>query len=140
MPAHNSFICLTGCCNCYAKPGGDDSCFDSLYQKLQWDNQFARSFAEYPIYSREGLYALLRREGCSREIAFEKAEAIRRGLWHTDPEQREQWIPKKLLWQCAHIVYLSGREPGCWLGLQYLRMAQFLRLAPQAFLRAAWDE
>ena len=28
----------------------------------------------------------------------------------------------------------------CWLGLQYLRMAQFLRLAPQAFLRAAWDE
>lgn len=132
--------CLTGCCNCYAKPGGDDSCFDSLYQKLQWDAQFARSFAEYPIYSREGLYALLRREGCSREIAFEKAEAIRRGLWHTNPEQREQWMPKKLLWQCAHIVYLSGREPGCWLGLQYLRMAQFLLLAPQAFLRAAWDE
>ena len=130
--------CLTACCNLYERPGGDSTSYDSLYRKLRWDERFARSFAEYPVYSREGLYDLLRREGCCRERAFELTESIRRGLWCFDPEQREQWLPKKLLWQCAHIVYLSGRAPGCWWGLQYLRMAQYLHLVPQTFYRVMW--
>lgn len=79
-----------------------------------------------------------RREGCCRERAFELTESIRRGRWCFDPEQREQWLPKKLLWQCARIVYLSGRAPGCWWGLQYLRMAQYLHLVPQTFYRVMW--
>ena len=106
--------CLTACCNLYERPGGDNIHHDSLYEKLQRDEQFARSFAEYPVYSREGLYDLLRRAGCDREGAFEMSESIRRGRWCFDPEQWEQWLPKKLLWQCARIVYLSGRVPGCW--------------------------
>lgn len=130
--------CLTACGNLYERPGGDNIRHDSLYEKLQWDEQFARSFAEYPVYSREGLYDLLRRTGCDREGAFEMSESIRRGLWHADPEQRAQWLPQKLLWQCAHIVYLSGRASGCWWGLQYLRMAQYLHLVPQTFYRVMW--
>ena len=52
--------CLTACCNLYDRPGGDSTSYDSLYRKLRWDERFARSFAEYPVYSREGLYDLLR--------------------------------------------------------------------------------
>ena len=52
--------CLTACCNLYERPGGDSTSYDSLYRKLRWDERFARSFAEYPVYSREGLYDLLR--------------------------------------------------------------------------------
>ena len=130
--------CLTACCNLYERPDGDNIRHDSLYEKLQWDEQFARSFAEYPVYSREGLYDLLRRAGCDREGAFEMSESIRRGRWCFDPEQRAQCLPQKLLWQCAHIVYLSGRAPGCWWELQYLRMAQYLHLVPQTFYRVMW--
>lgn len=133
--------CLAANCNVYCNP--KKPCADENMEQfctLQTDKKFAKCFAQYPIYTCESLYELLIKIGYSRKESFDMTEEIRKAQWHIHPQLRNPSLPPKLIWLCAHTIYLSSRITGGWLGLQYLRMAQYLHITPQVFYRTMWGE
>lgn len=96
-------------------------------------------FMSCAIYTSDDVYDMLCATYADTDRAFLETEKIRKGHFRGNCDEFSSDLPETLKEIACHTAYLFPRYFGQWWVLQYMRMAAYMKLAPDAYRKIIWE-